>query len=274
MPNLSDIRQGIIGLDDYYRWTLSKAKTRKQQKEWAVLDAAAIRWMLAYIFTLVRTQGGNPTARYETLTELKSMVRSQSALRRAQRSDEELEVSQIWQVPRWPQLFKSRSFGFRLRRAQGFRGRMCDLLNQDVASLRRLANAFPALQLPDSCGAISAPPPQPRMLTAHVSIASSPGKEAAASGGTLEMVDPVPAAASHEVVAAILPIGRDKRRATRACRPCERQPPEFLAETVAAARERLDAPRAPQDVHLLASSIIVEHPPLSKAIFGRTSSWV
>ena len=152
MPNLSDIRQGIIGLDDYYRWTLSKAKTRKQQKEWAVLDAAAIRWMLAYIFTLVRTQGGNPTARYETLTELKSMVRSQSALRRAQRSDEELEVSQIWQ-PRWPQLFKSRSFGFRLRRAQGFRGRMCDLLSQGVASLRRLANA----SRPCSCRTLAEP---------------------------------------------------------------------------------------------------------------------
>ncbi len=49
---------GFVALDNFYRGTLSKCKFKRIQKQWATEDANAIRYLLKYVFSLVRTQTG------------------------------------------------------------------------------------------------------------------------------------------------------------------------------------------------------------------------
>ncbi len=74
--------EGFVSFDDFYRGALSKCKYKKQQRQWAVIDAVSVRYMLLYIFTLVRTQGGSTGAKYTALSILKSYVQTPAVQRR------------------------------------------------------------------------------------------------------------------------------------------------------------------------------------------------
>lgn len=86
-PRCSDLEKGFIALDEYYRRSLSKTTKKRKQKSWASIDAVTTRWILQYIFSAVRTQGGNQNARYATLSELKALVNSPAAKRRSLERD-------------------------------------------------------------------------------------------------------------------------------------------------------------------------------------------
>jgi hypothetical protein len=73
-PSLSNFVDGFVALDDFYRKSLSKSKTRKGQKSWANSDSHALRYLITYVFTSVRTQGGAVGARYSALAQLKTLV--------------------------------------------------------------------------------------------------------------------------------------------------------------------------------------------------------
>lgn len=62
--NESEIVQGLVALDDFLRNQLSKSTVRKAQRRWASADAVALRWMICYVFGLVRTQGYFSAGKY------------------------------------------------------------------------------------------------------------------------------------------------------------------------------------------------------------------
>jgi hypothetical protein len=81
-PSLSSFVDGFVALDDFYRKSLSKSKTRKGQKSWANSDSHALRYLITYVFTSVRTQGGAVGARYTALAQLKTLVTTAAKTRK------------------------------------------------------------------------------------------------------------------------------------------------------------------------------------------------
>ena len=81
-PSLSNFVDGFVALDDFYRKSLSKSKTRKGQKSWANSDSHVFRYLITYVFTSVRTQGGAVGARYSALAQLKTLVTTAAKTRK------------------------------------------------------------------------------------------------------------------------------------------------------------------------------------------------
>ena len=101
VPNEAIIVSALVGLDNLYRRRLSKVSTLTAQRRWAQPDAIALRFLLTYIFNLVRTSKGKTTSRNPTIGRLKSYVRTDAVFRR-QREDAEQyfrNCRRVWAGP-------------------------------------------------------------------------------------------------------------------------------------------------------------------------------
>jgi hypothetical protein len=91
-PTESSLVAGLVALDDFYRSRLSKSTTKKGKRMWAAVDAGSIRYLITYIFTLVRTQRGSTSSRCPVIAEMKALVQTSSVHRKSLAADCEADA--------------------------------------------------------------------------------------------------------------------------------------------------------------------------------------
>jgi hypothetical protein len=160
--------------------SLSKSGKKAKQLVWASIDSTSIRYLLAYVFQLVRTQGGNNSGgRYPALRELKAMVQTPAVKRRL--SNVLLDASSIQRIA---DSFPSLQLADQASSAPSEpRTPSTPLMDTTPAESVTEANSAPSEPKPSSTPMMDTTPlecvAKSRTLAAHFSVGSSPEKATA-----------------------------------------------------------------------------------------------